>query len=97
MRKTMYIVLSAIILSSCQERSQADLKTIEHFHQINIEDRKQGFMRDTSYAEAVREFKVGRSKSSTEYDSETNYSPWLFPLILSAVLLYYIGKNNSKK
>jgi hypothetical protein len=54
-------------------------------------------MRDTSYAEAVREFKVGRSKSSTEYDSETNYNPWLFPLILSAVLLYYIGKNNSKK
>jgi len=96
MKQTLTVVLVAILLSSC-ERSKEDLKTIEHFHQINIEDRKQGFMRDTSYAEAVREWKVGRDRSSREYDGTGgSRSPWLIPLLLSAILIYQIGKNSRK-
>jgi len=67
MKKVIIVILLAVTFSSCQERSEADLKTIEHFHQINIEDRKQGFMRDTSYAEAVREWEIGKDNSSRDY------------------------------
>jgi hypothetical protein len=84
MKQAIIVVLVAILLSSC-ERSKEDLKTIEHFHQINIEDRKQGFMRDTSYAEAVREWKVGKDNSRRDYyTTNTNSSkpPTVMPIIV---------------
>ena len=89
------LVFIIILFSSC-EKSKEDLNTIQHFHQINIDDMKHGFIRDTSYAEAVRQWEVGRDNSSQlDYDIE-DPNPYLLPLVFSAVLFYQIGKNSRK-
>ncbi len=90
--KLLIVILTVILFSSCK-KSKEDLNTIQHFHQINIDDMKHGFIRDTSYAEAVRQWEVGRDRSSREYDIE-DPNPYLLPLVFTAVLFYQTGKNS---
>lgn len=90
------LVFIIILFSSC-EKSKEDLNTIQHFHQINIDDMKHGFIRDTSYAEAVRQWEIGRDNSTElDYDIEDIINPYLLTLVCSAVLFYQIGKNSRK-
>jgi len=94
MKHKLIILVLIVLFSSCK-KSKEDLNTIQHFHQRNIDDMKHGFIRDTSYAEAVRQWEIGRDNSSREHDIE-DPNPYLLPLVFSAVLFYQIGKNSRK-